>query len=210
MGDYFKYPRTPHLPWSPGATSDDVFLVDTSLFDNKQVVVTEKMDGENTTLYADYMHARSVNSRYHPSRDWVKGFHGTIAHLIPKDWRVCGENLYAIHSIEYDNLPSYFLAFGIFDEKNICLSWEDFIEKCEELKLATPKVFYKGIWDQAKIKAISFDRDSVEGYVVRIADSFHFHDFAKSVAKCVREGHVQTQTHWMHQQVRPNKLKGGQ
>jgi len=46
-----KYPRTPHLPWSPGASSDDVRHLNIDHFKNKQVVVTEKMDGENTSLY---------------------------------------------------------------------------------------------------------------------------------------------------------------
>ncbi|MEI8604633.1 RNA ligase family protein [Pseudoalteromonas sp. B160] len=45
-----KYPRTPHLPWSPGATEDDIHQGNLSCFANKQVVVTEKMDGENTTF----------------------------------------------------------------------------------------------------------------------------------------------------------------
>ena len=67
-----KYPRTPHLPWSPGASSDDVLLIDTQMFMGKPVVISEKMDGENTTLYADRLHARSLDSRHHPSRTWVK------------------------------------------------------------------------------------------------------------------------------------------
>lgn len=42
--------------------------------------------------------------------------------------------------------------------------------------------------------------DPVEGYVVRISDSFHYDDFSKSVAKCVRAGHVgSTDDHWMIQ-----------
>ena len=64
-----KYPRTAHLPWSPGATADDIYQGKLSSFEGKYVVVTEKMDGENTTLYRDYMHARSVDSRFHPSRN---------------------------------------------------------------------------------------------------------------------------------------------
>jgi len=44
-----KYPRTPHLPWSPGRFQEDVILADSTQFMRKTVVVTEKMDGENTT-----------------------------------------------------------------------------------------------------------------------------------------------------------------
>ena len=67
-----KYPRTPHLPWSPGASQDDVFSLDARHFEGQTVIITEKMDGENTTLYRDYLHARSVDGRHHPSRNWVK------------------------------------------------------------------------------------------------------------------------------------------
>lgn len=62
-----KYPRTPHLPWSEGATSDDVFLNNCSHFEGKEVVVTEKLDGECTSMYHDKIHARSIDSRNHPS-----------------------------------------------------------------------------------------------------------------------------------------------
>ena len=79
-----KWPRTPHLPWSPGATSDDKYIESFDDFRGKQVVVTEKMDGENTTLYTDRLHARSLDSRHHPSRTWVKQWHQTLAHDIPQ------------------------------------------------------------------------------------------------------------------------------
>ncbi|MEL7307213.1 MAG: RNA ligase family protein, partial [Pseudomonadota bacterium] len=38
---------------------------------------------------------------------------------------MCGENLYARHSISYNNLPSYFMAFSVWNELNQCLSWQD-------------------------------------------------------------------------------------
>jgi len=44
----------------------------------REVVVTEKMDGENTTMYCDNIHARSIDGRHHPSRDWVKMTVGEI------------------------------------------------------------------------------------------------------------------------------------
>ena len=105
-----KYPRTFHLPWSPGVTDDDRVLDDPdAAFGESRVVVTEKMDGECTTMYRDYLHARSTDYSPHPSRDRVRALHAQIAHDIPEGWRVCGENVYAQHSISYDALPSYFL-----------------------------------------------------------------------------------------------------
>jgi hypothetical protein len=85
------YPRTPHLPWSPGASSDDVRVADPAGLRGAEVVVTEKLDGENTTLYRDGLHARSPDSAHHPSRAWVKALQGRIGPAIPPGWRVCGE-----------------------------------------------------------------------------------------------------------------------
>src|SRR5690606_12627117 len=120
----WKYPRTPHLPFSPGATNDDIKLINTKHFENKSVVITEKLDGENSTLYCDVMHARSVDSQHHPSRSLVKQLHSRIRHQIPQNWRICGENLYARHTIGYENLEGYFYLFSLWNDQNICLSWD--------------------------------------------------------------------------------------
>ena len=50
------------------------------------------------------------------------------------------------------------------------------------------------------------DLEKQEGYVVRLHDEFKFVDFNKSVCKFVRKGHVQTDEHWMHREIIPNKL----
>lgn len=198
-----------HLPWSQGVQSDDKVLSSMQHMENKFVVVTEKMDGENTTLYRDHLHARSIDSRHHPSRNWIKAFHSELSQSIPEGWRLCGENLYARHSIEYDELDSYFYLFSIWNERNECLSWEETLEWANLLGLTTPNVLYQGIWDEKIIQSISVDTTAAEGYVVRLSDGFPYEDFKKCCSKWVRSHHVQTDTHWMYQEIMPNKLKGG-
>lgn len=202
-----KYPRTVHLPWSPGFSSDDIHLDSTQNFHGKEVIITEKMDGENTTMYSDYIHARSIDGRHHPSRDWVKKLQAQLAPDLPKDWRFCGENMYAEHSIAYQNLESYFYLFAIFDAENTCLSWDEISEWAELLGVPTPKLLYRGLWNEDLVRAIQIQDKLCEGYVVRLAQAFSFSDFARSTAKWVRKGHVQTDTHWMHTSIRKNKLK---
>ncbi len=209
MHSRVKYPRTPHLPWSPGASSDDTRMLDTAMFAGREVVVTEKMDGENTTLYPEHLHARSLDSRHHPSRDWVKAWHASMAHDIPPGWRICGENLYARHAIAYSQLLSYFYAFSIWDQHNRCLSWDESLPWFALLEMASPAVLYRGVWDEKQMRSLQFDTDSVEGYVVRLADGFAYEAFADSVAKWVRPNHVQSDTHWMHAAVVANGLAGG-
>lgn len=210
----YKYPRTFHLPWSPGASSDDKTHSDANaLFSGHEIVVTEKMDGENTTIYSDgYVHARSIDSAHHPSRDWVKTNVAPmmIGHL-PEGWRICGENLYAKHSIGYTTLPSYFLVFSIWDERNMCLSWEDTMEWCNLLGLYMVPVLFKGMWNHEVVKGCfkphSRYGNENEGYVVRISAAYHFDAFTMSTAKYVRANHVQTEEHWMYATVQPNGIK---
>lgn len=200
MSSKMKYPRTAHLPWSQDIVGDDLVLADVSAFAGHEVVVTEKMDGENTTLYRDGLHARSLDSAHHPSRSWVKALHARIAHAIPPGWRLCGENLYACHSIAYRHLPSYFLLFSLWDERNVCLSWDETCRWAARLGLATVPVLYRGVWDERRIKALyepMIEGDACEGYVVRLAGAFSFDDFGTSVGKFVRATHVQTDHHWM-------------
>jgi hypothetical protein len=207
---YCKYPRTYHLPFSPGFTKDDRVLADTSHFEGKEVVVTAKMDGENTNMYSDHIHARSIDSRHHPSRNWVKNLHGKIAWEIPEGWRICGENLYAKHTIKYENLEDYFLVFSIWDARNYCLSWEETVQYAGMLGLKTVPVLYEGLWDTKTIEAMypgTLFGDPCEGFVVRIAGEFPFSMFRKSVGKYVRKNHVQTHGHWMHTQLEKNELK---
>ena len=207
MSSYYKYPRTPHLPWSPGCNPDDIQLTSTAKFDGMQVIITEKLDGENTSMYREHIHARSLDSQHHPSRTWVKAFHAQIAHHIPSGWRLCGENLYARHSLAYEDLASYFYVFSIWNETNICLSWQDTQGWAEQLGLELPLVLYEGLWNEELVKNLSLDLTTQEGYVVRTRDTFAYTDFERNMAKWVRADHVQTDQHWMHAKVTPNKLK---
>lgn len=214
-----KYPKTPHLPNSPGRHGDDT-VIDLRALEAllaKPIIITEKMDGENTTFYTDYVHARSLDSMGHSSQDYVKRIHSEVAHEIPRGWRVVGENMYAKHSIHYDDLKSYFLVFAIFDEHDVLLSWPEVREWAELLGLATvPEISAGGIWGGCGLEtdvddlfrawlgyvhelndydSLSPQRRESEGFVVRNMERVAPDAFRRNVAKYVREGHVQTIQH---------------
>ncbi len=209
--DWVKYPRTWHLPWSPGATDDDKVLRDTSAFIGQDVVATLKMDGENFTGYRDYCHARSVDGRSHPSRAWAKSFWFQRAHELPERWRAVSENLYAQHSIPYHDLQGYLYGISIWTDDNICLSWDETVEWFTEvLRMPMVEVLYRGPWDEKAIRELHHPRNdhTREGYVVRVADRFPYGAFSRSVAKYVRPDHVTTDGHWMHGKATvPNGLR---
>lgn len=203
---YIKYPRTYHLPWSERKTKDDRVLQNIKHFENKQIIITAKLDGENTTLYNDYLHARSINSGKHPSRKWITELWSQIKHEIPEGWRICGENMYAEHTIHYKNLKSYFYMFSIWNEKNECLSWKESCDYAEILGLMHVPILYEGVWDEKLIKNLykiekgkkfmEINNDGCEGYVARLADNFTYSDFKKSVAKFVSNSFEIKHGHW--------------
>jgi hypothetical protein len=203
-----KYPRTLHLPWSEGMTSDDKMLPSTDIFINKRVVGSEKYDGENTGMTSVLTHARSLDSKDHPSRHWVKGIWGSIKSDIPENMKIFGENVYAKHSIHYKKLETFFYVISIWED-DICLSWDDTKEWCELLNLTHVPVIYDGIYDENLIKTlyspIKPNGDEMEGYVVRNANSFNFNDFKGNLGKFVRANHIQSSEHWMYEKMIRNE-----
>lgn len=205
----YKYPRTYHFPFSPGRSSDDKIFNDyEQYFKGKEVVITEKMDGENTTIYNDMCHARSINSAHREYHSWLLNYVRSFQYMLNDGERVCGEYLFAKHSIYYENLPSYFMVFSIWNGEQ-CLSWEDTVKRCEELNLITVPVLYKGIYDKNKIdEAIKevVNRNG-EGIVMRLTSGYSYDNFNNSIIKYVRANHVQTDEHWSNQQIIKNELK---
>lgn len=213
---YIKYPRTYHFPWSENLQNDDRMHENVNFLLGKPLIVTEKLDGENTSMYSDKIHARSIDSGHHESRSLVKGIHGSIAHDIPSGWRICGENMYAKHSIHYHHLKSSFYVFSIWDQNNVCLSWKDTVDFCELLGLVhVPIMASLLVHDIESLKGglsegcswyKSRSKDDVEGYVVRVIDAFPYKDYRRSVAKFVRKGHVQSSQFWMREKIVRNGI----
>jgi len=204
-----KYPHTPHLPFSRSRTGDDKVLTSVAHFLGKRIVVTKKMDGENTTLHPDGFHARSLDSRHHSSRDWVAAFRAQIAHGIPAGWRVCGENLFARHSIAYSDLPSYFMGFSVWNEANVSLGWNDSLAFFARLGIEPVPELHRGVFSEKLLRKLAqeWDTEKDEGFVVRLEGAIRFEDFGHSMAKWVRPKHVQTDEHWMHRAIVPNGLR---
>lgn len=203
----FKYPRTYHFSFSEGATSDDKITENDFLLKDKKIMISEKMDGENTTIYNNYWHARSLTSahqKYHSK--FIKRIQ-EFQYLIPDNIRICGEDLCVKHSIFYDRLADIFLAFSVWEDE-VCYSWKDTEEICEMLGLKTVPILYEGNFDIDVIKDIAKKTVKLggEGIVVRNSDSFLYKDFSRNVMKFVRKNHVQTDKHWSQNEIIYNEV----
>lgn len=214
-----KYNRTLHLPWSKGATNDDKIATNVSNLLNKPIVITEKMDGSNTSLEIDGCFARTHSgSPTHPSFDGLKTLHASLKWKIPQGIQLFGEWCFALHSIKYETLPDYFLLFNVRDLISPDMkwfSWEEVELWAEELNISTVPILFKGTFSSEKeLKKFteslmiepSLCGDIREGIVIRIQDAFDNKDFSSCIMKCVRANHVQTTEHWKKQEIVKNKL----
>lgn len=184
-----KYPRTFHTTSSPGATSDDKIIKSMDHFISQRVIVTEKLDGENCTFTNKTLYARSASSKGGILRERCKALWAQKHFLIPDRYRLCGENMQWQHSIRYENLISPFYAFSLWYD-DICLSWEDTVNFCNQIGIPTVPVLFEGVYEDIPDLKLT----GKEGYVIRLAGVVT--DFSTSVVKWVRKGHVQTNEHW--------------
>lgn len=223
--DTVKFARTLHVPFSLGKTSDDKVHTSLDQFLGLEVIVSEKADGENTTHLRSKTHARSVDSKSHWSRDRMKALQQELSYLLSQPQfeevhRICGENMVATHSIEYTQLPAWFLCFSIWNRCNERLDWDDMLMLCQELNITPVPELCRGIYTEKGIlqsdgtivpltalyTGVSKLGGVQEGWVLTTVKGFHFDDYSKFVAKFVRANHVTSDTHWMYQVPQENKL----
>lgn len=211
-----KYPRTFHAPWSSG-TNDDKVQHDVGGLFNVSLIVTEKLDGSNVTLERNSCYARTHSGPpTHPSFDAFKQLHATVKHKIPEMYQICGEWLYAKHSIHYTSLPNYLMIFGVRDLKNMMwLDWNWVEEWANELGVPTVPVLERTDVENEKelrelcerhMRELSACGGEREGVVIRTAHGYHSDSFSQFALKIVRENHVQTNTHWRNQEIVRNLL----
>lgn len=213
-----KYNRTFHIPWSPGGTNDDKRAGSIEKLIGVPIVITEKMDGSNTSLEAEGCFSRSHSGPpTHASFDGLKALHASIQYKLPKGFQFFGEWCYARHSIEYNELPGYFMLFNVKDlDGPVWGSWEEVEMWAEEIGVPTVPVLFKGTVSSEKelqeLVESFMNQPSAcggirEGVVVRVAHAFLNSSFSECVMKCVRANHVQTSEHWKDQEIIRNKLK---
>lgn len=211
-----KYERTYHFPFSPGQTSDDKVQSDYWQFVSqmKRIVLTEKLDGENNCLNRYGVFARShAAPTVSPWTSRLRERWGQIRNDLG-ELEIFGENLYAVHSIEYTRLEDYFFVFGAryLDQ---WLGWDEVCFYANALDLpvvpvlnisgppASDQAFVKVILDLAdaesqfgSVDAFTSLKCNREGIVLRDFNGFPTGQLATHVLKYVRKDHVQTSAHW--------------
>ena len=198
-----KYGRTYHFPFSLGTTSDDKIQQHWQPILQHELILTEKLDGENTCLKTQGVYARSHAA---PTRNPLAGNMWGIWERIRFELgtlEIFGENLYGLHSIEYQNLSHHFYVFAV-REGEIWLSWEEVKFYADLLGLPVVPVYQQGFFTENSLKETIFTGmkngsafgDTIEGFVCRNSNAFHSTQFSQNILKYVRKNHVQTDEHW--------------
>jgi hypothetical protein len=219
-----KYNRTYHVPWSPGTTSDDRFISTLDDIIGHEIVVTEKLDGENNGIEKGGVYARShIEYSKHPWGEMVRNVHKASKKLISNNEILFGENMEGIHSIRYDKLSFPFYLFAVRtshynkdsgSESMIFESWDTTVEYSKLFNFPTVPLLFRGIISTEKeLKELTLELTSqrshldsydayhenptnMEGVVIRRSCSFNSNNFKTYVAKWVRKDHVKTDEHW--------------
>ncbi len=214
---YTKYPRTYHLPWSPGRASDDKCMDDVSSLLGVPLIVTEKMDGGNVCLERENCFARSHGQPpTHRSYDAFKGMHARLKGLIKSTHQVFGEWLYAKHSIYYDNLPSYLMVIGVRNKSTgYWYDWQKTQGIADSLGVPTVPVLgqkrARTSQDLERLTkemvAIPSEYGEKEGIVIRQLQGFADEYFSQNLGKWVRKNHITDKGfHWKHKKIEKNGL----
>ncbi len=134
MDDCFhKFPHTAHLQWlGPGVPRDDKVLSRAAAtgFLAGEVVVEEKVDGANLGISlapdgrlrpqsrGNYLAPGKSHAQWNLLWPWLAEHREALEEGLRGGLILFGEWCYARHSVPYDALPDWFLAFDIFETRS--------------------------------------------------------------------------------------------
>ena len=224
-GDFFKFPHTPHLAWlSTSPSRQDKVLSPAEVREllSGEVLVEEKVDGANVGISVDpagelraqnrgsYLGTRA-HPQFQPLWPWLESRRERLVQALGSHLILFGEWCFAVHSVHYEALPDWFLAFDVYDR---CAGhfWSSQRRDAlvEALGLARVPVIARGRFSLEDIeKLLGPSRISLapmEGLYVRRDQG----EFLKARAKLVRPEFIQAvEEHWSSRPLQRNRLLAG-
>ena len=222
MCNFFKFPSTPHL----AALGTDVVRDDKCFsaaerqdFLAHEITIEEKIDGANLGISFDHNGEPVFQNRgglitafsgqWKKLQDWYLSHANFLFDSLSDQYILFGEWCYAKHSVFYDLLPDFFVAFDIFDKK----SGFFFSVKRRNIFLAgsnisTVPLVQTGFFSFEQLKDLTFTsyfgHSPAEGIYLRIDDEPWLKQRAKLVRPTFRQ---KIEKHWSRQNICHNKIK---
>ncbi|MBT7902909.1 RNA ligase family protein [Candidatus Woesearchaeota archaeon] len=210
--DQLKFPRTPHVD-GPISYRGDLQLLhyETDAILEQDLVVQEKVDGANVGIWFDEEADLILKNRgglisfddpqFNKLRNWMDIHTEELFDLLGIERALFGEWCFAQHSEYYDRLPSYFMAFDIFDfGADQFLSYKRLQRELKPTGIKhLPAIFEGKLPEPTRdeleklIQQSSFGPNPMEGVYVRVDSN----GYNESRCKLVRPGFLQQiDTHW--------------
>ncbi len=223
MTTFFRFPHTPHLAWlGKGQPRDDKVLspAEAVALLARQVTVEEKVDGANVGISVDehgelraqnrgsFLAREASHPQFKPLFRWLDERRAALEAALFPGLLLFGEWCHVVHSVAYDRLPDWFLAFDIYD-RTLGRFWSvprrD--QLVRQLGLALiPRVAH-GRFDLAGLERLfgksQLANTDAEGLYIRSDEGDHL----VARAKLVRAEFTQAiDEHWSKRAMRTNTL----
>jgi hypothetical protein len=219
---FLRFPSTPHLVWlgnAPARTDKMLSEGEASQFLAGEMTVEEKVDGANVGFSLDahgeiqaqnrggYLH-KGAHPQFQPLWHWLAARREQLVEALGRDLILFGEWCFAVHSIEYDALPDWFLAFDVYDRSNDRFWSVDRRNAwCADLDVMTVPRIARGRFNRDQILSLlgpsRLTAGPMEGLYLRKDES----PWLVERAKLVRPQFVQAiDQHWTARRLRRNHL----
>lgn len=220
---FFKFPSTPHLATLPSVEvrDDKVFTTfEREEFLQHEITVEEKVDGANLGISFDGEGNIRVQNRgsylnlpglgqWKKLNEWLVPHTDALFEHLYDRYILFGEWCYARHSIYYDQLPDWFLAFDIYDRVS-----QRFLSSVRRDRLINEMSLFKvpnighGHFSFAELKGhLSQSKladKPTEGLYLRFDEG----NWLGQRAKLVRPAFIQAvEDHWSRYAIQPNRLR---
>lgn len=223
-----KFPHTPHLKWlGEGRPRDDKVLSthEAQDFLRRPVVVEEKVDGANIGIAFDSSGSPIIWNRgttlktgahpqFQPLWSWLAEHRADLAAALSERLVLFGEWCFAVHSVRYDSLPDWFLAFDVYEmaaDRFWSADRRDTLVR--SLGLFSVPVLASGIFDLPKLESLlettqsEYSPAPAEGLYLRSDKN----GWLVARAKLVRPEFVQSmEGHWASRHLTRNALAGAE
>lgn len=215
-----KFPKTFRILVPQISTRGKHFLsdADTKRLLNGNIAISEKCDGSNVGVIRtkDYFKLQkrgslvdvSEHKQFQYLKAWSQINYDKLMQ-IPSNTILYGEWCYAVHTIHYDMLPDYFLAFAWWDRKtNKFAHHLDMEELCDKIGISTvpfieqtTNIYKDELFDLIPNPSI-YGHEQAEGLVI--------YNYKQQMrGKVVREEFqksMDTTGHWTRRKIITNKI----
>jgi len=221
---FHKFPSTPHLAWLgvEKVRGDKVLAPEEAKqFLASSIVVEEKIDGANLGIsFGSSGQLRFQNrgqwlegkltGQWERLRGWAAEHEAALREHLPPEHILFGEWCYARHSMAYDSLPDWFVAFDVYDaraQQFWSTSRRDALLPTAEIAAASQ--LQRGRFSLADLRELlngtsAFGKSQREGLYLRREDEA----WLLSRAKLVHPDFTQAiGEHWSRRVIVPNCIR---